>query len=389
MDNRHIYEKKRKRNIKRIKKKRRVRIFKRIALILVVLLVGFLFIRFLVGLAGTYINSKKEPGIGENTEKIMYPNQDNTSENTDQAEAGQDSGQAKDVNEDNQSEEIRENPESLRGIDLNITAEDRIAGLEKEIDTYLSQNSISKDSISIGYFSLNTDLNYSLNGDKEYGMGSSNNFVLAMDIYDLAKEKGFNLERPHIFESEDKNDQDSDLGQVQSQYTIKQLIDSMLKGNADAKQFLIQYIEEKTSKAWYDEVNSRYGVSITNTNRMTSDQAMTLLRRLFTLRPMTTQERVRQAALGNEVDKDAKVYEYEEIIAMMAKSSSNSRISADAISKGRFSENYGLDYLDNSNLGYLRSDGNYVYVILSTGNQQKTVSDLLSLINDWDIHYKN
>lgn len=384
MENRRIYEKKRKRNIKRIKKKRRAKVIRRIGLILLVLLVGFLLIRFAISLAGTYINSKQEQAVEDNSERILPPehiDQESTGqENTDQANIDQ-------VSQD-QNTEITENPESLRGIDTNITKEDRIAGLEKDIDSYLAQNSISKDSISIGYFSLNTDLNYSLNGDKEYGMGNSNNFVLAMTIYDLAKEKGYNLERPHIFESEDGQDEDQE-GQVQTQYTIKELIDSMLKSNSEAKGFLIKYLEDMTSKAWYDEVNSRYGVSITNTNRMTADQAMTLLRRLFTLRPMTTQERVRQAALGNEVARDVKVYEYEEIINMMAKSSSNSRISYDAISKGRFSENYGLDYLDNSNLGYLRSDGNYVYVILSTGNQQKTVADILSVINDWDIHYKN
>lgn len=384
MENRRIYEKKRKRNIKRIKKKRRAKVIRRIGLILLVLLVGFLLIRFAISLAGTYINSKQEQAVEDNSERILPPehiDQESTGqENTDQANIDQ-------VSQD-QNTEITENPESLRGIDTNITKEDRIAGLEKDIDSYLAQNSISKDSISIGYFSLNTDLNYSLNGDKEYGMGNSNNFVLAMTIYDLAKEKGYNLERPHIFESEDGQDEDQE-GQVQTQYTIKELIDSMLKSNSEAKGFLIKYLEDMTSKAWYDEVNSRYGVSITNTNRMTADQAMTLLRRLFTLRPMTTQERVRQAALGNEVARDVKVHEYEEIINMMAKSSSNSRISSDAISKGRFSENYGLDYLDNSNLGYLRSDGNYVYVILSTGNQQKTVADILSVINDWDIHYKN
>lgn len=364
MEDRKLHDKIRARRKRRIKK-RKANKFKVILLILAAIVFVFLFYKIITAVAGLFTNND-----GDNVSQTVV--EENVPEEKPEVKPEEKPPLSLTVDE----EEPEKPTTDIKPVDTNITLEKKIENLEKKINSFISYNKIQKDELTVSYFNLDTNEGYDLNTEVEFGVGRSNNFIIAMEVYDLAAEKGYDLEEEiTVIPDEEKKENTSPI-----KYAVKELVKVMLQTDSwEARQRLIQYIEDKTAKNWYDEVNSRYDINITHNNQMTGNDSVKMMRKLFELRKVTTEERVRY-----ETDR---IEKYLEIINFMRKQTSQSNISLDIMRKAQFSENLGNDYMDYTIMGYVLGNKRYVFVINSGHNNKTVVFDLLNLVNEWHDYY--
>ena len=367
MEDRNLYNKKRERRKQRIKKNKRKKNFKRIfagLVFLIILLVAFFLIKAVVGFVENMLNTPNEQVVrvddNENSEGIKEPEVLEKPEKLELSLSVDDTEERKTTN--------------AKPLDTNITTEMKIENLQNRINTFIDTNEIQKDELSVSYFNIDTNEGYNLNNEVDFGVGRANNFIIAMEIYDLTSEKGYSLEESISILPKD-NENTNPVN-----YAVKELVKIMLQTDSrDARTRLIQYIEDKTSKNWYDEINSRYDIDITHNNQMTGDDSIKMLRKLFELRKVSTEERVRYNS--------DRIEKYLEIINFMRKQNSQSNISLDIMRKAQFSENIGNDYMDYTNMGYVIGDTRYVFVINSGHNNKAILYGVLDEINEWYEYY--
>ena len=290
--------------------------------------------------------------------------------------------------------------------------EEKTQDFDKRIRDFIRDNELDKDKLSIAYYNLDKGDALSYNDGEIYRMGRSNDFMLGILLYDLEGTNGINLdEKVSLIKKEDKdkknkkdkkdkNNLDDNDENIDKSYTIRGLIKMMVQVRSDeARETLTKYIEDKTSKYWYDALSDNYKIQLNYKNEMSQKDAMVMIRRLFNQRDLTHEERAKlEQDLASRTNDDKmkerikeqtkeKVYTYQELINFMAASRSEARIDPDLINKALFSENYGADYGDRSLLGYVLGEDKYLYLILSKNANKDIVYKALSMVNNFHDYY--
>ncbi len=290
--------------------------------------------------------------------------------------------------------------------------EEKTQDFDKRIRDFIKDNKLDKDKLSIAYYNLDKGDALSYNDGGIYRMGRSNDFMLGILLYDLEGTNGINLdEKVSLIKKEDKdkknkkdrkdkNKIDDNDDNIDKSYTIRGLIKMMVQvGSSEARETLTKYIEDKTSKYWYDALSDNYKIQLNYKNEMSQKDAMVMIRRLFNQRNLTHEERAKlEQDLASRTNDDKmkerikeqtkeKVYTYQELINFMAASKSEAGIDPDLINKALFSENYGSDYGDRSLLGYALGEDKYLYLILSKNTNKDMVYKALSMINSFHDYY--
>lgn len=287
--------------------------------------------------------------------------------------------------------------------------EEKTQDFNRRIRTFIKDNKLDKGKISIAYYNLDKGDALSYNDDIVYRMGRSNDFMLGILLYDMEGTNGINLdERVNLIRKEnkgkknkkDKKKTDENQENIDKSYTIRGLIKLMVQvGSDEARQTLAKYIEDKTSKYWYDALSDIYKVQVNYKNEMSQKDAMVMIRRLFNQRDLTLEERARiesgllrkdNEGISKERIKEetkGKVFTYQELINFMAASRSDASIDPDLVNKALFSENYGEDYGDRSLLGYVLGEDKYLYLILTKNTSKDLAYKGLSMVNDFHDYY--
>ncbi|MDO5026720.1 MAG: serine hydrolase [Tissierellia bacterium] len=351
MQDPNLHERKRIRRKKRKKAKKRVFLFRRILLLAIILAAGYFLGKFTFKKISELNIANKDFASQEEDEKIKFS-----------------------------LEEEQEKPKGKKEkVDPNISFEDMKKDLDNRIDTFLKGEKISKENFSLGFFNLQTDESYGFNEKKDFSIGWANNFIVAMDVYDLALEKNIDLDQEL-----DLPDLDGDKAKLSKKFTPRELIKLMIsRGDQEARQGLIDFVEEKSSKNWYDELSMRYGVDLSYTNKINGQDALKVLRRLFAERRMTLEERLKAE------DDTNTVLVYQELINFMSENVSTSPLIASMSKRGQVGESYGVQYEDKALMGFVLTDKQYIYVVMSTNTKQARLYEGLNILEQWqDYYYK-
>lgn len=273
-------------------------------------------------------------------------------------------------------------PAKKPAVSTTITPEMRKADLDKKIAQFIKDKGLKADEFAVGYFNMKTDESYAYNDSTIFGVGDAINFILAMDVYDLAAEKYIDLDGE--IKIEPKQEEEKKQIELSKAFSIRQLIKLMLEeNNAEAKDVLIAFVEEKSSKNWFDELSKRYGLDLSYKGEMSTADAMKALRRLFSERRMTAEERI------NSDDKDAKIKVYQEVINFMASRNSTNPLISTLAKNGQVSENIGNYYKNGALMGYVLGDREYLYVVMAANVENKPLYDGMTLIEQWHSYYNN
>lgn len=347
---------------KRKKAKKRLILLRRIALVVICLVVIFFLARFVIAkVSDLSAKLSERPAASD--------------------KAGKEGGDEEikfSLDDEKDKDPVKKRPK----LDPNISFDDMKKDLNQRLDTFLKGEKIAKDAFSIGYFNLQTYQAYGFNEDKTYNIGRSNNFMIAMDIYDMAVEKNIDLD-----EEIDIGQKTEDKDKLPKRFTLRELIKLMVtKDDEEARDFLIEFIEKKSSKNWYDELSTRFGVDLSYTNKMSPHDSLKVLRRLFSERRMTAEERIKAE---EEKDESTTVYVYLELINFMAAKPSSSPLISSLARTGQASDNYGKQYEDQALMGFVLGEKEYIYVVMSSNTKQTRLYDALNIINQWqDYYYK-
>lgn len=387
MENRHLQNKRSSRRKRRVKRKKKNRLFKRIIILILAVIIFYLLIRLGISIAGKFMN---------NSEKVDTKPVETTNDKASTEDANQNKSNNNDLSLAlEEQQKAKKNP-----IDTNITTDKKMKELDKRVNALISDEKVAKEKLSIGYFNLVNNESKLINEKATFGVGSSNNFMIAMAVYDIVEDHHLDIddeieivkkEEPETAE-EPKKELDRELTEAEKAkekeaeiprvYTIKGLIELMMKSyNQEAKDTLIKFIEDQSSKNWFDEINSRYGVNISYKNEMTVSDSIEMLRALFEQRKLDLKEK-------KDASSDRKL-KYQELISMMVTGSTNSSISPDALNKSLFAENKGNDYMDYTSMGFVLKNPGYIYVIMSGHNNKEINSKALSVLDQWHNYYNN
>lgn len=344
MQDRNLHDRKRSRRKKRLKQRRRSLLFRRVFVLVAILAILYLLVTFAMSKF-----SNKKPKVADDKEVKLSL-------------------------EDDTQLEAKKGP----AVNTNITFDMMKEDMDKRVDSFIKSNKIAKDNFAIGYFNLATDEAYSYNGGKEFYVGGSNNFMIAMDVYDLALEKNIDLDEE--FEISSQNDEGE--AKLNNKFTLRELVKLMVtQQNEEAKDQLIAFIEEKSSKNWYDELSKRYGVNLTYTNQISAQDCLKILRRLFSERRMTAEERIKAN------DDKTTVLAYQELVNFMSSNMSSSALINGLAKKSQVSGNFGNQYDDNSLMGYVLGEKKYLYVVMSSKADKQRVFDGLNVLDQWFDYY--
>lgn len=366
MENRDLYNKKRNRKKNRIKKKKRLKTIKRLSIFLIVILLAFLLLTYAVGFANKLINNRQKDVSNEvNDPELVQEtiNQEDLSLSLDEPE---------------KTSEKKKSP-----VDTNITFEMKKVNLEDRINEYLSNKKIDKEGLSIGYYGLDSKEMYTLNADNQRSVGRADNFILAMAINDLANEQGINLEDKieHQTEKEKKSSLNSDDSNDESaeinEFAISYMMAEAIKGDRDFRNTLRDFLEEKTGKSWNQAINVRYGISISDENKLNAQDGLKMLKLLF----------ASQKEDSENLENVKEYNDYSQIVSMMVTEDSSTNITKDTISKLEFSQAIGYDYVEYGTMGYVLNGDRYVFVVLSNHNDPSIMTEVVSLINSWNNYY--
>lgn len=275
----------------------------------------------------------------------------------------------------------KEEEEKKKGpaVDTKITPEMKKKDMDQRLKQFIKDKKLTDKDISLGYYNLKNDEAFSFNEKAEFSVGFANNFMLAMDLYDLTEEKAINLDS----EIEVQSASDS-KNKLANKYTLRELIKLMVENsNEEARSALITYVEEKSSKNWYDELSTRYGLDLSYNNKMTVADSLKILRRLFSEKRLTAEERIEAKT------EEEKVYVYQELINFMSSKASSSPVTNNLKRRAQVSDNYGLYYGEGALLGFVLGNDNYLYTVMSTKAEGSNLFDALSVIDQWHTYYNN
>lgn len=349
MQDRNLQDKKRvRRRRQKLKQKKRAILYRRVFLLVIAICILYFFGKFIV----SKFSNKENPINGDK----------------------KNNGEVKFSLEEDKKEDVKKGPV----VDTNISFDMMKNNLDQRIRSFLNSNKISKDNLSIGYFNMATDEDYSYNGDREFYVGDANNFMIAMDIYDLALEKDIDLDAE--FELSAKRNEGE--GRISKKFTLREFIKLMIsQDNKEAREHLIEFIEEKSSKNWYDEVSKRYGINLSYTNQISSKDCLKVLRRLFSQRKMTAQERIKAE------DGKTTVLVYQELVNFMSSKKSSNALINNLSKHAQVSSNSSNQYDDNSLMGYILGQKQYLYVIMTRKADKYKVFDGLNTLDQWFDYY--
>lgn len=379
MEDRDLQNRKSNRRKRRIKRKKKSILLKRILLALIVILFFYLIVRGGIYLANKYMNNstvEEAPIVPPVKEKEEGAGQEKASvkENKDKE------NKVPSLSLDKDKSKAKKEP-----VDTNITSEGKMNDLEDRINDMISNKEINKELLSVSFFNVNNNESKMINPQSYYKVEHANDFMIAMDVYAVVEDNSLELDDLiDIVEANSNAENDNSEKKIPRNYSINGLIELMIKSKSnEARATLIKFIEDQTSKNWFDDINSRYGISISYKNEMNIADATEMLRALFEQRKLSVEER---KELGGDIDR---VYKYQDLINMMTSSSTNTSISRDIIAKGQFGEGFGNDYSTYTSMGFVLKDPGYVYVIISDHNDKSVVYDTLKIINDWHNYYNN
>ena len=379
MEDRDLQNRKSNRRKRRIKRKKNSILLKRILLALIVILFFYLIVRGGIYLANKYMNNstvEEAPIVPPVKEKEEGAGQEKASvkENKDKE------NKVPSLSLDKDKSKAKKEP-----VDTNITSEGKMNDLEDRINDMISNKEINKELLSVSFFNVNNNESKMINPQSYYKVEHANDFMIAMDVYAVVEDNSLELDDLiDIVEANSNAENDNSEKKIPRNYSINGLIELMIKSKSnEARATLIKFIEDQTSKNWFDDINSRYGISISYKNEMNIADATEMLRALFEQRKLSVEER---KELGGDIDR---VYKYQDLINMMTSSSTNTSISRDIIAKGQFGEGFGNDYSTYTSMGFVLKDPGYVYVIISDHNDKSVVYDTLKIINDWHNYYNN
>lgn len=376
MQDRNLHDRKRQRRKRRIKQKKRTILFRRIFLLAILFIVLYVLGRFAASKLGKDKEESSPKTQDENSKKTLAKDKEDKNLKSDDIKFSL---------EEDTKDEVKKGP----AVDTNITFEMMKKDLDKRVDQFLKTQKISKENLSIGYFNMDTDESYLFNQSKEFNVGWANNFIIAMDVYDLASEKHIDLDGEFYLEdlsSEDKsNSSQESNNSLSKKFTLREMIKLVLKEqNEEVRDNLISFIEEKSSKNWYDELSKRYGINLSYTNKMTAEDSLKILRRLFSERRMTAEERI-----NSEDDEKTSVLVYQELINFMSENISSNAFINGLSKKSQVSAQSGKEYDDQVLFGYILGQKQYLYVLMSSKTDQQKLYDGLAMVDQWHDYYHN
>lgn len=271
-------------------------------------------------------------------------------------------------NEKEKSEEVKET-EEIKEVSSEKKLREIKARLDKKnddlngrIDNYLNDNKIDQKHIELAYQSIDKDNQFRYSSDTLVPLSKYNAFILSMLAEDLSKEKVLNLQDTLDLSSIEDIDENKFV-------SYEQLIkDSIIKEDISYLEVIMDLIEKTQDQKWYDIANSKYGINITDENKISINDIMKLANIL----------------ISKEEDK----YIYQDTINTLMQNA-NEKSTVDKFNESNFLVYIGGSQFEyNFEMGIIFGEASYIYTIYTPFSKETTKVDLRNILNSWVNDYK-
>ena len=261
-----------------------------------------------------------------------------------------------------ETEEIKEASSEKKLRDIKARLDKKNDDLNGRIDNYLNDNKIDQKYIELAYQSIDKDNQFRYSSDTLVPLSKYNAFILSMLAEDLSKEKVLNLQDTLDLSSIEDIDENKFV-------SYEQLIkDSIIKEDISYLEATMDLIEKTQDQKWYDIANSKYGINITDENKISINDIMKLANIL----------------ISKEEDK----YIYQDTINTLMQNA-NEKSTVDKFNESNFLVYIGGSQFEyNFEMGIIFGEASYIYTIYTPFSKETTKVDLRNILNSWVNDYK-
>ena len=261
-----------------------------------------------------------------------------------------------------ETEEIKEASSEKKLRDIKARLDKKNDDLNGRIDNYLNDNKIDQKYIELAYQSIDKDNQFRYSSDTLVPLSKYNAFILSMLAEDLSKEKVLNLQDTLDLSSIEDIDENKFV-------SYEQLIkDSIIKEDISYLEATMDLIEKTQDQKWYDIANSKYGINITNDNKISINDIIKLANIL----------------ISKEEDK----YIYQDTINTLMQNA-NEKSTVDKFNESNFLVYIGGSQFEyNFEMGIIFGEASYIYTIYTPFSKETTKVDLRNILNSWVNDYK-
>lgn len=261
-----------------------------------------------------------------------------------------------------ETEEIKEVSSEKKLREIKARLDKKNDDLNGRIDNYLNDNKIDQKYIELAYQSIDKDNQFRYSSDTLVPLSKYNAFILSMLAEDLSKEKVLNLQDTLDLSSIEDIDENKFV-------SYEQLIkDSIIKEDISYLEAIMDLIEKTQDQKWYDIANSKYGINITDENKISINDIMKLANIL----------------ISKEEDK----YIYQDTINTLMQNA-NEKSTVDKFNESNFLVYIGGSQFEyNFEMGIIFGEASYIYTIYTPFSKETTKVDLRNILNSWVNDYK-
>lgn len=261
-----------------------------------------------------------------------------------------------------ETEEIKEVSSEKKLREIKARLDKKNDDLNGRIDNYLNDNKIDQKYIELAYQSIDKDNQFRYSSDTLVPLSKYNAFILSMLAEDLSKEKVLNLQDTLDLSSIEDIDENKFV-------SYEQLIkDSIIKEDISYLEATMDLIEKTQDQKWYDIANSKYGINITNDNKISINDIIKLANIL----------------ISKEEDK----YIYQDTINTLMQNA-NEKSTVDKFNESNFLVYIGGSQFEyNFEMGIIFGEASYIYTIYTPFSKETTKVDLRNILNSWVNDYK-
>lgn len=328
-------------------KRRRPNKNKKFRLIILSILLTFAVI-FVLG----RLSNKRNKANDKKDEETITETKDNENVETEK-EKSEEIKETEDIKEASSEKKLRE---------IKARLDKKNDDLNGRIDNYLNDNKIDQKYIELAYQSIDKDNQFRYSSDTLVPLSKYNAFILSMLAEDLSKEKVLNLQDTLDLSSIEDIDENKFV-------SYEQLIkDSIIKEDISYLEATMDLIEKTQDQKWYDIANSKYGINITNDNKISINDIIKLANIL----------------ISKEEDK----YIYQDTINTLMQNA-NEKSTVDKFNESNFLVYIGGSQFEyNFEMGIIFGEASYIYTIYTPFSKETTKVDLRNILNSWVNDYK-